>query len=128
MSASLRDLARFGQLWATRGVLPDGTHLVPEAWIDDTIAGAHDGHEAFAAGAEGSDPDFPDAHYRNKWWVFDPATPFYSAIGIHGQYVIVHGAADVVIAKVSSLPEADDREVERLQIAGFRALVEALAG
>ncbi len=128
MSASLRDLARFGRLWAARGALPGGDSLVPEAWVDDTIAGAHDGREAFAAGLEGADPEFPDAHYRNQWWVFDPAIPFYSAIGIHGQYVTVHGAGDVVIAKVSSLPEADDLEAERLQIAGFRALAETLAG
>ena len=128
MSASLRDLARFGQLWLRRGTGPDGTRVVPEAWVADTIAGAHDGREVYAAALEAPDPDFPESHYRNKWWVLDPDTPFYSGIGIHGQYVAIHEPADVVIAKFSSLPVADDRDLEHLQLAGFRAVAEALAG
>ena len=73
-------------------------------------------------------PAFPNAHYRNKWWVFDPDTPFYSAIGIEGQYATDPPPADTVIAKFSSLPVADDRELEALQLAGFAAIVGALAG
>ena len=34
--ATLRDVARFGQLWLDRGVV-DGRQLVPEAWIRDTL-------------------------------------------------------------------------------------------
>jgi CubicO group peptidase (beta-lactamase class C family) len=128
MSATLRDLARFGLLWLRRGTAPDGSRVVDDAWVADTIAGAHDGREAYGASLDAPDPDFPDTHYRNKWWVVDPATPFYSGIGIHGQFVAVHEAADVVIAKFSSLPQADDLELDGLQLVAFRALAEALAG
>lgn len=128
MACSLRDLARFGQLWLRRGVAQGGTRLVPDAWIADTIAGAPDGKEAFAASLDEPDPDLPDAHYRNKWWVFDPGAPFYSGIGIEGQYVTIHEPSDVVIAKFSSLPVADDPAFEELQLRGFLAIAEALAG
>ena len=128
MCSSLRDLARFGQVWARDGRGPDGRQLVPAAWVADTIAGAHDGAEAYAAGTEESNPGFPNSHYRNKWWVFDPDTPFFSAIGIQGQYAAVHPPSDTVIAKFSSLPVADDPELEMLQLSGFAAIVGALAG
>ncbi len=126
MSASLRDLARFGQVWVRGGAGPDGRQLVPAAWVADTIAGAPDGAAAYAGAAE-PDPMFPHSHYRNKWWVFDPHTPFYAAIGIEGQFVAVHPPSDTVIAKFSSLPVADDPELERLQFAAFAAIVGALA-
>ncbi len=47
--ATLRDLARFGQLflqWGRRG----RQQIVPRAWIQDTIRGAPDGATAFAEG------------------------------------------------------------------------------
>lgn len=128
MSSSLRDLARFGQVWGRGGAGPDGGQLVPAAWVADTIAGAPDGAEAYAASAGDVNPTFPNAHYRNKWWVFDPETPLYSAIGIGGQYVTVHPPSDTVIAKFSSLPVADDPGFEALQLTGFAAIVDALAG
>jgi hypothetical protein len=33
----LRDLARYGQMWANRGVANDGTRVIPESWIDDCL-------------------------------------------------------------------------------------------
>ncbi len=125
MSASLRDLARFGQVWARGGAALDGHQLVPQAWVTGTIAGAPDGAAAYVGAGE-ADPMFPDSHYRNKWWVFDPHTPFYAAIGIAGQFAAVHPPSDTVIAKFSSLPVADDPELEGLQLAGFAAIVGAL--
>ncbi|MEO8476799.1 MAG: serine hydrolase [Actinomycetota bacterium] len=126
MSATLRDLARFGQAWLDVGVI-EGGEVVPPAWIADTLAGQHDSREAFAAAAPDAEDDpFPEAFYRNKWWVLDPAVPFYTGIGIHGQYVTVHGPAKVVIAKFSSLPMADDLAFEALHFAGFLAVAEAM--
>ena len=57
--ATLRDLARFGQLflqWGRRG----RQQVVPRAWIEDTIRGAPDGAKAFADG----DPEgwYPEEH------------------------------------------------------------------
>ncbi len=126
MSATLRDLGRFGQAWLDGGVVA-GRQVVPPAWIADTLTGQHDSRDAYAAALADEDEVFPRAFYRNKWWVLDPAVPFYTGIGIHGQYVTVHGPSKVVIAKFSSLPVADDLAFEALHGAAFLAVADALA-
>ena len=102
--ATLRDVARFGQLYLQGGRAGDRV-IVPGAWIDDTIRGAPDGAEAFAGGD--NPPGFlPGAHYRNCWWVRDPAVPFFYASGINGQNVFVHVPSQTVVAKLSTWPTA----------------------
>jgi CubicO group peptidase (beta-lactamase class C family) len=102
--ATLRDVARFGQMYLQRGTA-NGRPVVPGEWIDDTIRGAADGAEAFLAG-EGADGYPPGAHYRNFWWVREPAVPFYQASGINGQNIFVHVPSQTVVAKLSTWPTA----------------------
>jgi CubicO group peptidase (beta-lactamase class C family) len=98
--ASLRDLARFGQLY-----LDGGRGIVPKDWIEDTIRGAPDGARAFAAGDDS--PGYPPgAHYRSCWWIRDPGVPFYQASGINGQNIFVHVPSQTVVAKFSTWPTA----------------------
>jgi CubicO group peptidase (beta-lactamase class C family) len=98
--SSLRDLARFGQLY-----LEGGRGIVPREWIDDTIRGAPDGPQAFAEGD--ASPGYPPgAHYRNCWWVRVPGVPFYQASGINGQNIFVHVPSQTVVAKFSTWPTA----------------------
>jgi hypothetical protein len=98
--ASLRDLARFGQLY-----LEGGRGIVPKDWIEDTIRGAPDGPRAFAEGDHS--PGYPPgAHYRNCWWIRDPGVPFYQASGINGQNIFVHVPSQTVVAKFSTWPTA----------------------
>lgn len=98
--ASLRDLARFGQLY-----LDGGRGIVPKDWIEDTIRGAPDGARAFAEGDDS--PGYPPgAHYRNCWWIRDPGVPFYQASGINGQNIFVHVPSQTVVAKFSTWPTA----------------------
>ena len=102
--ATLRDLARFGQLFADRGRAGDRA-IVPQAWIDDTVRGAPDGAGAFADGDD--TPGYPPgAHYRNCWWVRDPSVPFYHGSGINGQNIFVHVPSQTVVAKLSTWPTA----------------------
>jgi CubicO group peptidase (beta-lactamase class C family) len=101
--ATLRDLARFGQLYLQRGRVGDRV-VVPGDWIDDTIRGAPDGARAFAGADRPASP--PGAHYRNCWWVWYPALPFYQASGINGQNVYVHVPSQTVVAKLSTWPTA----------------------
>jgi hypothetical protein len=103
--ATLRDMARFGQLFLQWGQAPNGRAVVPSAWVDDTIRGAADGAQAFTA-AE-SHPGYPSgAHYRNCWWVHNPRLPFWHASGINGQHVFVHGPSQTVVVKLSTWPTA----------------------
>jgi len=103
--ATLRDAARFGQLYLRRGQR-EGKEVVPAWWVDDTVRGAPDGAEAFA-GSSDFLPGYPaGAHYRNCWWVDDPGLPFHHASGINGQQVFVHGPSQTVVVKFSTWPTA----------------------
>ncbi len=105
--ATLRDLGRFGLLFASGGQPNPVRHrrVVPAPWIRDTINGAPDGAQAFTAAGE--EPGFPaGAHYRNCWWVREPAVPFFHASGINGQNVFVHVPSQTVVAKFSTWPTA----------------------
>ncbi len=104
MCATLRDLGRFGLLFAgdSAGRRRD---VVPAAWIRDIVAGAPDGPAAFVAA--GDAPGYPaGAHYRNCWWVREPSVPFFHAAGINGQHVFVHAPSHTVVAKLSTWPTA----------------------
>jgi CubicO group peptidase (beta-lactamase class C family) len=96
--ATLRDYARLGRL-----VLAGGEHggrqVVPRAWI----------------------AELGGSTYRNQWWRIDGRAV---ARGIHGQMVAVDARAGVVVAILSSWPEATDAAQE----AGQHALVAALCG
>jgi hypothetical protein len=121
--ATLRDLARFGQLYLQQG-RADGRQIVPAAWIEDTVRGAPDGASAFTGA--GAVPGYPaGAHYRNCWWVRDPAVPFYDASGINGQNVFVHVPAQMVVVKLSTWPTALSPAAD-VTVAAARAIARAL--
>jgi CubicO group peptidase (beta-lactamase class C family) len=125
--ATLRDVGRFGLLFAAGGGARSARRrgVVPAAWIRDTIAGAPDGPEAFVAADD--EPGFPaGAHYRNCWWVREPAVPFFHASGINGQNVFVHVPSQTVVAKLSTWPTALSPKIKMTTDAA-RAIAEALA-
>lgn len=122
--ATLRDLGRFGLLFMGTGHRPTRWSVVPAPWIAGTIAGAADGPDAFIAGGEGVRFP-PGAHYRNFWWVAEPAVPLLYAAGINGQNVFVHGPSQVVVAKLSTWPTAL-HPVSRVTLDAVRAIAAAL--
>jgi CubicO group peptidase (beta-lactamase class C family) len=123
MSATLRDLLRFGELFLRGG--PDDRTVVPGWWVADTVTGAPDGPRAFVDG--GAFPGYPvGAHYRNCWWVRDPAVPFFYAMGIHGQHVFVHGPSQTVIAKLSTWPTASRPDLFNLTLAAALTITATL--
>lgn len=84
------------------------------------------GPAAFRAG-DGAGPGYPDgAHYRNFWWVTEPAAPLYNATGIYGQSIFVHGPRQVVVAKLSSWPDPLSTPMRRTTIAAVNAIAKAL--
>lgn len=124
ISATLRDLARFGQLYLDRGMAGE-RRIVSAAWIEDTLRGAPDGAQAFAEGDK--EPGYPaGSHYRNCWWVREPALPFYYASGINGQHVFVHEPSQTVVVKLSTWPVAWEEDLLSKTMAGVLAIVGAL--
>lgn len=122
MCTTLRDLARFGQLY-----LQEGRAVVPRAWVRDMIRGARDGPGAFVQGD--NPPGYPHgAHYRNCWWVRDPTVPFYHALGINWQHLFIHVPSQTVVAKLSSWPVALSTRMLDSTVAGVLAIAEALEG
>ena len=101
---TLRDLARFGLMLLHNG-RRGRRAVVPAAWIRETLFPEPDVLAAFAPTADAR--EFPrGAFYRNQFWVVDPNGPVYMGSGINGQTVLVHGPAQVVVAKLSTWPEA----------------------
>jgi CubicO group peptidase (beta-lactamase class C family) len=133
ISATLRDAGRIGQLALQRGRAGTGAgtgaggrQVVPADWLDDTIAGAHDGPAAFARG-DGANGYPRGAHYRNCWWVTNPELPLFNAAGIHGQHIVVHVPSETVVVKLSSWPDPVNARRRRATLAAVTAIAEALA-
>jgi CubicO group peptidase (beta-lactamase class C family) len=129
ISATLRDAGRIGQLALQRGRAGTGgggRQVVPADWLDDTVAGARAGREAFARG-DGENGYPRGAHYRNCWWVTDPELPLFNAAGIHGQHIVVHVPSETVVVKLSSWPDPVDAGRRRATGAAVTAIADALA-
>jgi CubicO group peptidase (beta-lactamase class C family) len=124
--ATLRDLGRFGSLFASGGHGTDDRQVVPAAWIRDTIAGASDGPQAFTTGAGWGLP--AGGHYRNCWWVAEPDVPFMYAMGIYGQNVFVHVPSETVVAKLSTWPTPTGPGPRQVTTDAVLAIAAALSG
>jgi CubicO group peptidase (beta-lactamase class C family) len=126
MSASLRDLGRFGQMILEGGRV-DGEQIVPAEWIEDTRRGGDDASQsAFARSDEGAKR--PRWSYRNKWWVLDPDRGTIAALGIHGQTIYVDPETELVGVKLSTWPVADEDPLWDLELDAFAAIGRELAG
>lgn len=106
VSATARDVARFGQLLLGRG-RAGGRQVVPAAWIDDARTPPPDVRAAFAA--SDNDTVLPGGWYRSQFW-FVPGRngDVLMCLGIHGQLVHVDFVAETVVVKLSSWPDAQN--------------------
>jgi CubicO group peptidase (beta-lactamase class C family) len=106
---TLRDMARFGEL-LRRG----GGGIVPQAWIDDIRANGD--RAAWTRGDMAA--LLPQGCYRSKWYKIGNDHGAWCGIGIHGQWLYIDPAAELVIAKMSSqaLPVEDDVDVRLLRL------------
>ncbi len=119
---SLRDLGRFGEMMRREGNVA-GTQVVPQDWIAD-IRHAGDA----AAWQRGSMAKFlPKGRYRSKWYQLGSESGAYCGIGIHGQWIYIDPASEIVIAKMSSQKLPVDEPLDGLMLTGFAAIVRALS-
>ncbi len=126
ISATTRDLARFGQL-----LLADGraghTQVVPADWLRGSRAIDPDIRAAFSASP--SEPFLPGGWYRNQFW-FVPGVSgdVLLCLGIHGQLVLVDYATATVAVKFSTWPDAQNPQYLVDTIRAFTAAGRVLSG
>lgn len=122
-NASTRDLARIGLLMANDGRVGH-TQLVPEEWVRRSRGSENPALTAEALGEDGN------GHYgySNQWWTVADSDGAFTGIGVHGQYVWVDPAAEVVIVKTSAAHLAEDDTRDSEIFTAFRAITERLAG
>jgi CubicO group peptidase (beta-lactamase class C family) len=126
ISVTLRDLGRFG-LMRLRGGRLSGRRVLPATWVARVGVPRPDLVEAFGGALTYDGVATPSSHCHDQWWVFDADRGTYGGIGIHGQAMVIHRAADAVIVKLSTQASPLDRERHKLQLAGAIAIGDALA-
>lgn len=119
LMASLRDIARFGEMMRLGGAC-NGQIIVPPAAVARIFAGGDPA--AFAATQY---PGNLDGNYGSQWW--HRAGGQTMALGIHGQAIYIDRLAGVVIARLGSHPVATNRANMAVTIPAFDAIAAALA-
>ncbi len=101
LNISLRDYARFGLFMARDGVW-NGERLLPEGWVAQASQPQSDQVAHGALDPEGVYP----LGYGYQWWSLPGPDKAYTAQGIHGQFVYVNPAKNIVAALTSAWPQA----------------------
>ena len=120
---SLRDLGRFGQMVLDDGVAL-GERVVAPEWLADTLHGADDSKQAFAADPHSE--ELSGGHYRNQWWVPAGGEELLG-LGIHGQFLFVDYATSTVVAQLSTWETSLDPARRARSLDAFRATGRKLA-
>jgi CubicO group peptidase (beta-lactamase class C family) len=120
LSATLRDMARFGEMMRREGDW-NGRQVVPAAVVHDTQRG-----ESPAKFEKAGYKLLPGYSYRNMWWVSHNALGAFEARGIHGQRLYVAPKAEMVVARFSSHPVAASSANDPITLPQFLALGQAL--
>ena len=116
MSASLRDMARFGELMRCEGAA-HGRQLLPAAVIADIRRGSDPAKFAMAGYEQ-----LAGYSYRNMWWVSHDPLGAFEGRGIHGQRLYIAPAAEVVVARFSSHPIASSAANDTITMPAFAAV------
>lgn len=126
INACLTDMIRLGSLYLHDGVSLTGQHVVPDAWIADTLDGGPDSRQAFAASPD--DTQMPGGMYRNQVWFPYPGNNVVLCQGMCGQMIYVNRAAELVAAKLSTQPDAGDPQMLWDTLHAFDAVAHELGG
>ena len=111
--ATAEDLLKLGNLYLDDGVLPDGTRILPEGWVE------------YVSTPSGPQPDGPFGYGAGFWLLnksegVPPDT--FAAMGNRGQFIIIAPSLNVVIVR-----RGEDPVGSRFDIAAFtRDVLESL--
>jgi CubicO group peptidase (beta-lactamase class C family) len=120
LNATLRDLARFGEMLRNGGKVGE-TRVVPAEVVADIRRGG-DPARFRAAGQTVRD----GYSYGHQWWIAHDADGTFEAKGLHGQHIHINPAAGLVVVKLSSHPVGNTIFTHGQDRAAFRALAQTL--
>jgi|TARA_Y100000310_G_scaffold281529_1_gene302041 CubicO group peptidase (beta-lactamase class C family) len=89
INATLRDYARIGLFAMQKGVLADGTRILPEGWMKESTT-----------------PSKGNEGYGYLWWL---GRDYYAALGVFGQLIHINPDQNLVIAAHSAWNTAGSR-------------------
>jgi CubicO group peptidase (beta-lactamase class C family) len=122
-NATARDVARVGLLMANDGVI-DGRQIVPRDWVRRARGTDLPQLAVGALGPSG----YAHYGYANQWWTLGSSSfDAFTGVGVHGQYLFVDPAADVVIVKCSAWPTQDDERRDLETITALRRIADHFA-
>jgi hypothetical protein len=122
MSASLRDLCRFGELMRCEGAW-HGKQVIPAQVVADIRHGSDPAKFATAGYTL-----LPGYSYRSMWWVSHNALGVFEGRGIHGQRLYIAPKAEMVIARFCSHPVASSAANDVITLPAFAAMSLLMAG
>jgi CubicO group peptidase (beta-lactamase class C family) len=99
MMVSLHDLARWGLLFAQRGIAPDGTRVLSEAWIDACMSRSGGTHCPIGTGYR----------YHNQTMSNGRSIVH---TGWCGQFLYTDTVSNIVVAKLSAITEPSGFQLE----------------
>ncbi len=118
LSAGLRDLGRLGLLILNGGEI-FGQRLFPAEVVEKIRAG---GDPAKFQGF----PTIPNGSYTSQWWVFHNENGAFAARGVHGQTIYVDPAAEMVIVRFASFPQAQNGLIDPTSLPAYQAVADYL--
>jgi len=119
------DLLSIGEMVRNAGQL-NGTEIVPSAFIND-ITKPRD-NSLWMAQNHGEGPRlFSEGNYRSQWYQTGNSDKVICGIGIHGQWLWINPEKDLVIVKLASNDIEVDSATDRMTLAAFAAIGEALS-
>jgi CubicO group peptidase (beta-lactamase class C family) len=99
-----------------------GRQVIPGWWIDDIRGNGDPGPWQRSESSKIA----PKGRYRSKWYLLGNDHDAFCGIGIHGQWIYVDPAAELVVAKLSSQPLPLDEPMDFLNLAAFEAIARAM--
>lgn len=119
MNATLRDMARFGEMIRLDGRW-NGQQIVPPAAMAAILK---DGD--LAAFAAAKYPGLEGGSYASQWW--HRPGGIVMAVGVHGQGIYIDRKAEMVIARFASYPVATNRVINPTTLPAYDALAAHLS-
>lgn len=119
-SANMRDMAMFGEMVRNKGKF-NKKQVLPVALIEDIKNGGD--QEAFSRSVYSS---LKGWSYCNMWWHTHNEHGAFAARGVHGQTIYIDPAAEMVIVRFASHPEAKNAKIDPTSLPAYHAVAKYL--